>query len=72
MPDGAVVKNAVLTVQAIFRHILTGQPPLGSQIGKIACIQEAVISGVRQEGFQCKGKNRENTGKKGGSILCSR
>ena len=65
MPDRAVVKDTMLTVQAVFCHILTGQPPLGSQIGKISCIQEAVISGVRPESFQCKGENRENTGKEG-------
>ena len=56
------MKDTELSVQTVLRYILACEPPLGGQVREIAGIQEAVIAGVRKEGFECEQQYRPDTG----------
>ena len=65
MPDGFVEEDALLAVHAVFRDVLVGNPPFGSQIIRVAGVEEGVVTGVGQEGLKGKGNDGEDAGEEG-------
>ena len=63
VPDRIVIEDALLTVHAVFRDVLTGKPPLGGEVCRVPGVQEGIVAGVRQEGLKGKGDDGENAGK---------
>ena len=64
-PDGGVVQYSHLAVHAVFGDVLVRKPPLRRQVGRIARVQEAVVSRIGQEGLEGEGDDREDRGEEG-------